>query len=552
MPFDPNRIKKLTVPAAPEPDVQVILPNASAPDTDMNEIQVDKDSIPVRAEQPKGGFNPDRVKQVEQAVDADPTLLEKFRAGFMGRPVQNGGMAEAAGKYGLEFAGGVAGSFASPVVGTGVGAGIGSAAHSIGKKLAGAEVSPVAAGADALIETGTNMLGGAAGKYVLGPVAKFGIAKTGDTAAWVGKNLMVPPMRAIAGVSREAMEQIIDQPGKVMKFIGEAPGALQGYAEAFVESISTNATKADNAYWKLINGTIHTNKKYGQFKVDLMNGELSKNISPGLKRLLKTAGATTDPTISDITAGVYKTFGFGRMGRINDAVETKLFNEFATALPKLENATLEEVYYFQKDLTKAIAKNTDVYGNKAPVAVALSYLKEGVMDHLADRVPEISKANKLYARSMDLTDRLSKVLRADNPARVMMAAIKGKTNTGKALIDAANRAANSRKALEGVKFGEAAQEFSPWIKSPLTSPRAIGYGAAAVSGAKTMAVDTANSKPVAAVGKAALTGVSVVAADSASAAYKTPGDVKSAYKQGKLTEDQAFSILSKNFPRYFK
>lgn len=551
MPFDPNRIKKLTVPAAPEPDVQVILPNASA-ETDMNEIQVGQDSTTVRAEQPKGGFNPDRVKQVELAVEQDPSLLEKFKAGFMGKPVQNGGMAEAAGKYGLEFAGGVAGSFASPVVGTGVGAGIGSAAHSIGKKLAGAEVSPVAAGKDALIETGTNMLGGAAGKYVLGPVAKFGIAKTGDAATWVGKNLMAPPMRAIAGVSREAMEQIIDQPGKVMKFIGEAPGALQGYAEAFVESISTNATKADNAYWKLINDTIHTNKKYGQFKVDLMNGELSKNISPGLKRLLKTAGATTDPTISDITAGVYKEFGFGRMGRINDDAETKLFNKFATALPKLENATLEEVYYFQKDLTKAIAKNTDAYGNKAPVAVALSYLKEGVMDHLADRVPEISKANKLYARSMDLTDRLSKVLRADNPARVMMAAIKGKTNTGKALIDAANRAANSRKALEGVKFGEAAQEFSPWIKSPLTSPRAIGYGAAAVSGAKTMAVDAANSKPAASLGKAAVVGASNAAADSASNYYKTPGDVKSAYKQGKLTEDQAFSILSKNFPRYFK
>lgn len=538
MPYDPNRVRKVMEPDA-QPEIPIIQPNASSVPNEpgVNEITIDTPTT-------TGGYNPGRVNKVLQDVDADPSLLEKFKAGFMGTEVKDGGIAEIAGKYGLEFVGGLAGSLASPVAGTGLGAGIGKTVHNVGKQLAGGEVEhPVL---EPMIETGTNMLGA----KVLPPVAKAGIEAASKGAGWIGKNLLAPPVRAIAGVSKEAMDQLIEAPGKVLKYVGEAPDALHGYAEAFVDAIHANATKAGNAYWKLINDTVRTNKKYGQFKVDLFNGELSNNISSGLKRMLKSAGVEGTPQVSDIVKGVYHEFGFGRAGRINDEAETKLFNMFATALPKLENASLEAVYYFQKDLTKAIAKNTDAFGNKSPVGVALSYLKEGVIDHISGRVPEMAKANKLYAISMDLTERLGKVLRADNPARVMVAALKGKTNTGKAIAEAATKAANARKALEGIKYGGAAQEFTPWVKSPATSPRLAGYAAGAVSGAKTMAVNAANSKASAAVGKAAAVGSSNIASERSS--YKLPGDVKSAFKRGDITEDEAFSILSKQFPRYFK
>jgi hypothetical protein len=444
----------------------------------------------------KSSFIPD----VEQP---NPSMLQRFKAGFMEKDIpqpkgfERGDVAEFMGRSGLETIGGaIGGAFgagiggvATPIApataawGMGIGAGAGKAVHEGIRRGIGA-FSPgstdMSGGAEQVIGkvVGEGITQGLGGRY-LPPIAGKVIKGVGNIASSVAGG--------ISGVSKQAMDAMVDSPSTVLKYIGTTAEDVATNAKAFVSAVEQNANRAGEAYRNIINGIVRSNQKYGaDFKIDL-----ASDLSPTIKQ-------------------VQKDFGYGLPGRVPDKGESDLFQQFADRAGQLTNATVDDAYFFQRDLTNAIKLNKG-----KPISSALGQLKSVTMGKLSNSVPEIAEANKVYAHAMGLDDELSRVTNADNAVSIIQGAFKNKSNTRDAILRLADESAEVRKYLEGVMSGSAGKEFTPWLRdfpptgftagvgaggataafnpstipfvlplATMLSPRLVGYGSAGVGAAK--------------------------------------------------------------------
>lgn len=453
----------------------------------------------------KSGFNPEEFA----AYKANPSLWQRFKAGFMEKDIaqpqgfEKGDVAEFAGRHGLETLGGTIMSPFGPA-GIGAGAAAGKATHEAIRRGIGA-FNPDSTDMSGDLGTVTGKVAGegltqAAGAKVLPYATKI----VGGTLTGIGKHVVAPILRTTAGVSKVAMDTLIESPSKVLRYIGKSPEEIAAYGKAFQDAIIQNVKRAGELYDSIIKNQVRTAPKYTQdFKSELFE------------------------VMNDTIGETRQEFGYGLVNRVADPREAKLFNAVADNIAqRMRRPDAEGLYFLQRDLTNIIQKNE---GN--PIAAAMGQVKTKLMDYLGRKIPEIGEANSIYRSAKTLEEELRGVINAENPTAMIKNALSKFTTKGDAIsgslstlergiskkvatpevmdiMSKADSIAGARKALEGVVYGSAAKEFAPVLKDlprtgfavgasqllskpfgmlavPAFSPRAVGYGVAgAVQGSR--------------------------------------------------------------------
>lgn len=403
----------------------------------------------------------------DEPLKPDPSMFQRFKAGFMERDIpqpkgfERGDIAEFAGRSGLETIGGTiggilgagAGGVATPIApattawGMGIGAAAGKAAHEGIRRGVGAFMP----GSTEMEGGGTQVAGrvlgegvmqGLGGRY-LPPVVK-GVGKgIAATARGVGRGLG-SLARGTSSVSKTAFEGLIDNTKDVLKYMGKVSDedivrkgqAIQGILGEGKEAIETEGRSIlSKRHEELINAGKEISEQAEFLKIKAV--EAGQALQGRIAEIPKKTGREYKAAIDKILGEkslkyglppgaaypyqidvqkplmntiktVREEFGYGLPGRIGDKSEMSLFQEFQNRIAEMGKASVDEVYYLQKDLTHQIKLNMG-----KPIAAALRQLKNKVMSVLDESVPEIRPANIGYKTGMELSDELSGMGSAD-------------------------------------------------------------------------------------------------------------------------------------------
>ena len=295
--------------------------------------------------------------------------------------------------------------------------------------------------------------------------------------------------------------------------LGKTAEDVASAGKTFVALVGDNIEAASSRYRELIDLAVKSGK-YEKLRIDLKS------------------------TISPVLATVKKDFGYGVKGRTADKAEAKVFNEFAKAADKLDNATIEEAYYFQKDLNNAIRR-----AEGSPIGVALGKLKEYVNTTHTEKAPEIAQANTLYAKAMSDAEELARLLKTETPAQVMRRAKTSDSLLWDKIVSVADETAQGRAALDNLYDTEAASYITKIVpkmgQSGFYPTMGALLGGSALISPTVGGVAAATTVPFF---SPRLTGVAAIAAKMSTEAAKKAGPVMGATAtkavEKAITEDE--------------
>ncbi len=410
-------------------------------------------------------YTPEELAQYKQMKLDKQSFGENVKRGFLyGEDTGVGGFV---GKSGPAIAGGLLGMAAGPA-----GAALGAASGEAARRGAAEAITGGAAGTT----IAGNIAGPAfeatsqiAGAKVLPQVAKGAqyLAKEtkvipflADTAQSIikgtGENIIKPWLSSLSGMSEQAIQRFYDMPSTMAQYIKTTPADVAKAGKAFVGIIEQNTSNIGKAYESIIKGIMDKSGKYGPgFRLDLQ--------APLESAIVKARNE----------------FGYGIPGRIGDEAEQKIFDAFNQRAMQLGTATLEDAYFFQKDLTNAIRRNVG-----KPISAALGRIKSAVRETLDNSVPEIAEANAIYAQGMELADDLVRIAGSDTPDRAISAAMAKDSKTWDALKELADGVSGARIALEDFtnkQAGAQALKIVPKFGKTGFYPGAIMAGGLAMS-----------------------------------------------------------------------
>jgi hypothetical protein len=454
-----------------------------------------------------------------------------FEAGFMQQDFQPQGFGEKAARFAGEIAppafGAIAGTPGGPA-GMAVGAAAGESVRQTVRAAMGEDVGALEAITKPAKEAALQYTGA---KYI-GPMVGKAINKL---AKGFADNIAKPAMAFLSKVPEDQIQRAYDKPSQVWAMVGKDQSDISNSAKTFVALVNDNINAASTRYAELVDLAV----KSGKYS--------------GLKFNLK---ADMAPVITETR----KSFGYGLKGRIGDKAEAKVFQEFAEATNKLDKASIEDVYFLQRDINNAIRR-----AEGKPLSAALGKLKSAVNARLSQEAPEIAQANALYAKAMDSAEDFARLLRTETPATAIRQAQVKQSTLWDDMVKFADETAAGRKALDdffdteagvamtkvvpkmgqsgfyptiGLVLGGLTATAGPGVGAlgaittvPFFSPRLTGIAAMAARGA----VEAAKV-----IGPKVVT---PVAAAAVSPMLPDPESIKAAYKSGKLSKVEAAQML---------
>lgn len=317
----------------------------------------------------------------------------------------------------------------------------------------------------------------------------------GPVLRGLGRGLVNNPIaRAVGNYSDDAARTLLDRPSAVIAKIGDE-GATADAAQEFKGAIDENTRLAGESYRKLINQVVGPQSKYGPgFQLNVQQG------------------------VGDDLARIMSDYGIGKPGRIGvEAASGNRFLEFFRRANELTSASADDVYYLQRDLNNAIRS-----ANDPTLKAALTQTKAAVGKYLERTVPEIGRANSIYAEATNLADELAGATNADDAARFIKSKLSGSGEIKQAILAAADRLPLVRKALEDLATAGAAKAFSPALAEiPRTgffpgiaaTGKLLGMGPAAAVGG-TMGLAGASPRATAYVVRATQSAVNAIPSGS--------------------------------------
>lgn len=394
-----------------------------------------------------GSIDPELI-QAMKAKGMNPGIASPFGRGFMGHEEQKGwnlpNVAEEIGQGFGPMVGGTVGGMLGPG-GAAAGAALGKEGQMAIQEIAGTtDRTPFQMAYEPAIEAGLNYAGA---RYAPAVVKKVGTAATAvyDYAAenlgGIGKGTMqfarenLPTVSKYIGASKE----------RIGSMAGDIRGALSGAVEASeqvyrdivselskprTQNIKPPASGLSKEYslrgYGLADSipaaddmAVHAGGEKRYFgpenKINLKEG-----LSSRLNEIEESFGFNAPPTSPKSEPAkaieIFDQYGNtasrqvqqrpvnmipeGSVKRIVSKQDVALFKEFKDLAGQLENATPKQVYFYQRDLNRAIRDHEG-----KDIAGALGELKTTVNDVIeknADKLPELVKANKAWSYAQEL------------------------------------------------------------------------------------------------------------------------------------------------------
>lgn len=477
-------------------------------------------------------FTAEELKPAEDLKDAVGPARgagEAFKAGFFEQPFEPQTFGEKAARFAGEIApsaiGGIAGTPGGPA-GMAVGAAAGESVRQTVRAAMGEDVSAL----EAVIKPAKEAVLQYTGAKYIGPMVGKAIDKLTSGFA---ENIAKPAMAFLSKVPEDQIQRAYDKPSQVWAMVGKTQADISESAKTFVALVNDNINAASTRYSELVDLAV----KSGKYS--------------GLKFNLK---ADMAPVIDETR----KSFGYGLKGRVGDKAEAKIFQEFAEATNKLDKASIEDVYFLQRDINNAIRR-----AEGKPLSAALGKLKSAVNARLSQEAPEIAQANALYGKAMESAEDFARLLRTETPATAIRQAQVKQSTLWDDMVKFADETAAGRKALDDffdTEAGEAMTKVVPKMGQSGFYP-AIALvlgGLTATAGPGAGAVGAALTVPFF---SPRLTGIAAMAARGAAEAAKVvgprvatpigaaavspmlPEEIKSLYKSGKLSKAEAAQML---------
>lgn len=371
------------------------------------------------------------------------SFMDGLEAGFKGEKVETGKGIHAAdvgqviGRSGPAAVLGGIGAIAGPL-GAGVGAAAGESIRRAGAALMTKNTDTNIVGniGGPALEGASQYLGA---RYLPGVLTAIGktapvqAVKSGIKAmiSGTGENILKPGVSFLSSIDQPALQRIYDRPSEVFSKVGANTKDVADAAKAFVEVVDKNTAQFHQTYKNIIDGVLKGDTYGPDFKISLS----------------RPLGEVIDTT--------RKEFGYGVKGRVFDKAEQKVFDTFANRAKDLGDASVEDVYYFQKDLNNISRK----YAGE-PIGAALGKIKTKVGEVLTKEIPEIKEANAIYAEGMEMVDDLSKLAKSDTPASAIRSAQRRQSMTWEKMLDLADKSAEARQVLDNFYDIEAAQQMT--------------------------------------------------------------------------------------------
>ncbi len=405
-------------------------------------------------------------------VESDPSAMERFKAGFMERDIKQpsgldrGDVAEFAGRYGLETLGSTLMTPLGPG-GIAAGAAAGKATHEAIRRGIGAfspestEMSPAwtvpakVAGEAALQYTGAKYM------PILVKGAIKGLSKAGE---FVGKKVLAPIVRGTTGVSKRAYDALISDSKTILENVGFTPDDIATMGQSLQNVISSGKEAIESLGRKTLASRTEQLKKAAQDITENANfirtkaveagqalqsrigaikdmagkeykSSIDKILGRGSLKYGLDAGATYPYTIDmhkplmGTIQSIRTKFGYDLPGRVADEAETAIFNKFQNVINNMDSASVDEVYWLQRDLRHAMDLNKG-----KPISAALGEMRSKVLSVFEDSVPEIAPANKAYRAAMEMSDELAGMGNADVVANQIYQSFKYGGNKRDALL----------------------------------------------------------------------------------------------------------------------
>ena len=413
----------------------------------------------------------------------DPSMWERLSSGFMGKEIAQpkgfdiGDVYEGIGSVGLETLGGTLGTPFGPA-GIGLGAATGSALHSGIKNILNPETATTPlqtatrAGAEGLLQ-------GTGAKYtpVAIELAGRGLRATGK---FLGKRIAAPILRGTTAVSKNAFNALIKDSKTILENVGMTADDiatkgqdLQSMISSGKAGIETSSKKIlakrqedlSNATQKISEHADYLKSKaveYGQelqSKIGLIREKAGAEYRSAINKILgdKSLKYGLDPgaaypyrvdmhePLMDTIKTTREKVGYNLPGRVSDDTETAIFNKFQNVINNMDNASVDEVYWLQRDLRHAMDLNKG-----KPISSALGSLRSKVLTVLEEKVPEIAPANKGYRAAMEMSDELSAMETADVLSNQVYQAFKYGGNKRDALLEFGGVDKEANSAIEKI------------------------------------------------------------------------------------------------------
>jgi len=416
------------------------------------------------------GYDPELISQIRGAGSVvtpqePPSMLKRFASGFMGEEIEQpagldtGDLYELAGNVGLETIGGALGTPFGPL-GIGLGAAGGKALHSGIKGILGKPTPMLQSSREAGLEGLTQATGA---KYL--PIATKavgqGLSKAGE---FVGKKILSPIVRGTTGVSKKAYDALIADSKTILENVGFSADDIAAKGKSLQETISSGKQAIENIGKKTLEGRFEKLQTAATELTDSSNYTRTKAVEAGqalqsrITAIKDMAGKEYKSAIDKILGNkslkygldpgaaypysvdmhkplmntiqsVRTKFGYDLPGRVADESETALFNKFQNVINNMDSASVDEVYWLQRDLRHAMDLNKG-----KPISAALGEMRSKVLSVLEESVPEIGPANQAYRGAMEMADELSGLESADVVANQIHQAFKYGGNKRDALL----------------------------------------------------------------------------------------------------------------------
>lgn len=396
-----------------------------------------------------------------------------------------------------------------PLIGGTIGGTLGLAAPFPGSQAIGTAAGTVAG---RVAQTGYENIGSALGLTDL-PIKPFGETLEGarrEGAIAGATSILLPPVvkgamglgkmavkRAtgvLGNVAGESFERMAARPREVlnqMKEVIDNPNRVKELGNEFKEAIENNFTQAQQAYQDIVKNELLQNPKYADKTFNLFRG------------------------VGEDIANIQKKYGFGLPGRIGAGErEGRIFRDINNSIQSGKKLSAEEAYQLQADINRII-REPNLEGT--PLKASLVDVDKALQKYFKNAIPEIRKANEIYAEAAELnTFSKTQLERMEDLPGKISSAYKRNTAFKDKIELVADKLPAARRAIEGLRDAQAGTSFAPGlaefartgltagigfgavkmglnpllaaIAAPFLSPRLTGYGiSAAVRGSQALA-----------------------------------------------------------------
>lgn len=348
--------------------------------------------------------------------------------------------------------------------------------------VAGTALAPIAeakkavgAAGEAIKEKYPGLVGSAVGKAL-----KFGSEAVPESPAQIagqaGAELALPVAAAKASpVVKKALGFMAEKFGGLSNDVTatlekNAPAVIK-YARMGYEKASEEAASAAKRFVDAISG--HMEKASDEYEKTAVQAVKDK-YGPGMRLNLFNA-------LGDTFTSIRQDFGFGDPSPLNfsdEAAQAK-YLKVEQAATSLKDASVDEVYKFQKRLNKTIRDS------EGSLKAALLRVKGATVKYLEDRVPEIQQGNEVFKAGAKLTEDLSRVENADNPVSVINSALRNKGYTRDAINKLISESPEAKSAMDDMISANAGKQVAHWTAQlPPTGAKALYQLGLGASGAE--------------------------------------------------------------------